>query len=470
MNKSYLVPGRFILKADNISFTSSSSSLNGNPIVAGLAPVGSTPNANGASISGSLLNLQPSSATQPGVNTTGAQTYAGVKTFSSSPLLPATFGASPGTPQMMIINASGALGSQAIPSASGVTTMAAVGAVPNANGASISGSTLTLQPASSTLPGVNTAAAQTFGGLKTFNAGTSIPQGTFYYGITTDGILPFMGLASADAGDFSFFCGPYTGHPGVSTGDNNACFGYGPGNFLTTGHDNALFGGNTAGRITDGNFNSIFGSASLNAASTNPTRCASFGYNNGDGWTGGTESENLIFGNDIAGVSGETGIMRLGKTGSQTSAFAAGIHGVTVAASTPIVIDANGEMGTVVSSKKYKHDIEPITENRILDLECMSFKMNNDDTNATKYGFIAESLVDIIPDAITWEPEKDPQGKLVYDSRGKVLLSKDPQGIDYGILWPLLQDQVKKMAAEVRQLKRQMESLNGRPSKKPRLS
>jgi hypothetical protein len=52
---------------------------------------------------------------------------------------------------------------------SGVTTMAAIGSTPNANGASISGSTLTLQPADASFGGVVTTGAQTFEGTKTFN-------------------------------------------------------------------------------------------------------------------------------------------------------------------------------------------------------------------------------------------------------------------------------------------------------------
>ncbi len=56
----------------------------------------------------------------------------------------------------------------------GVDTMAAVGSTPSANGASISSTTLTLQPASLTLPGVVTAAAQTFGGAKRFDGGISV--------------------------------------------------------------------------------------------------------------------------------------------------------------------------------------------------------------------------------------------------------------------------------------------------------
>lgn len=51
-----------------------------------------------------------------------------------------------------------------------VTTMGAFGATPNANGASISGNTLTLQPADSTNPGGVSTATQVFAGSKTLGA------------------------------------------------------------------------------------------------------------------------------------------------------------------------------------------------------------------------------------------------------------------------------------------------------------
>lgn len=60
----------------------------------------------------------------------------------------------------------------AMPNLSGTNTgditLDAVGSTPSANGASLSGQVLTLQPASATLPGVITAGTQTFGGTKTF--------------------------------------------------------------------------------------------------------------------------------------------------------------------------------------------------------------------------------------------------------------------------------------------------------------
>lgn len=48
-----------------------------------LAMVGSSPNVNAATLTGTVLNLEPASALFPGIVTTGAQMFSGVKTFSS---------------------------------------------------------------------------------------------------------------------------------------------------------------------------------------------------------------------------------------------------------------------------------------------------------------------------------------------------------------------------------------------------
>ena len=55
-----------------------------------LGAFGSVPNANGLSLSAGVLNMQPADATHGGGVSTAAQTFAGVKTFSSSPILPLT--------------------------------------------------------------------------------------------------------------------------------------------------------------------------------------------------------------------------------------------------------------------------------------------------------------------------------------------------------------------------------------------
>ena len=55
-----------------------------------LNPIGTdaTANANGATITGSVLNLEPANASFGGVITTGSQTFAGAKTFQSGPSAP----------------------------------------------------------------------------------------------------------------------------------------------------------------------------------------------------------------------------------------------------------------------------------------------------------------------------------------------------------------------------------------------
>jgi fibronectin-binding autotransporter adhesin len=55
-----------------------------------LAAIGSTPNANGATLTGQVLNLQPADASFGGVVTTGTQTLAGAKTFSGATTISAT--------------------------------------------------------------------------------------------------------------------------------------------------------------------------------------------------------------------------------------------------------------------------------------------------------------------------------------------------------------------------------------------
>lgn len=78
-------------------------------------------------------------------------------------------------------------------------SVAGVGAAPNAAGASLAGAEITLQPADATNPGVVTAAAQTFGGAKTFAAGLVSSDLVKYDGVT--GLTAFAtgGQASATA-------------------------------------------------------------------------------------------------------------------------------------------------------------------------------------------------------------------------------------------------------------------------------
>jgi hypothetical protein len=76
--------GSVITAGTNITISGGTISSSGGGGSITLSAIGSTPNANAATLTGSALNLEPASASFGGVVTTGTQTFAGAKTFSSS--------------------------------------------------------------------------------------------------------------------------------------------------------------------------------------------------------------------------------------------------------------------------------------------------------------------------------------------------------------------------------------------------
>lgn len=129
--------------------------LGGVSSVVAAAP-GSTPNANGLSITTVddevTIQLQPANGSNPGAMTSGVQTFGGNKTFNG---------------QITAANLSGNN------SGDSSITLSAVGATPNVNGLTVTNIgqdyTVQLQPANATNPGALTAIAQNIGGNKTLS-------------------------------------------------------------------------------------------------------------------------------------------------------------------------------------------------------------------------------------------------------------------------------------------------------------
>lgn len=142
------------------------SSTGGSAAGISIGSFGSTPNANGLSFNAGtlVLQMQPADATHPGAVTTGTQTIAGAKTLSGG----------------ITLGASGITFNDATTqtTAAAAPTIAAFGSSPTANGATISGSAITLQPADGTHPGAISTGAQTIAGAKTFS-GTVTGSGFF---------------------------------------------------------------------------------------------------------------------------------------------------------------------------------------------------------------------------------------------------------------------------------------------------
>src|SRR4029077_3895011 len=105
----------------------------------------------------------------------------------------------------------------------------------------------------------------------------------------------------------------------------------------------------------------------------------------------------------------------------------AGISGVTVAGGVGVVIDANGQLGTMTSSGRYKEKIEPMGEasDKLLSLRPVKFryKKNLDPEAIPQFGLVAEDVAKVDPDLVA----KDDEGKpytVRYEAVNAMLLNE----------------------------------------------
>jgi hypothetical protein len=168
---------------------------------------------------------------------------------------------------------------------------------------------------------------------------------------------------------------------GNSTGGSNTASGYGALRSNTAGNANTAVGLNALSNITSGSGNIAIGTGA--------------GFN----WTA-NNSVNIAIGN--AGVTGEIYTIRIGTP--QTRAFIAGIRGVTTAAADaiPVVIDSNGQLGTVSSSQRAKDHITDMGEasSTLMKLRPVTFYYKTDQNpkgRSLQYGLIAEEVEKVAP-------------------------------------------------------------------------
>lgn len=191
----------------------------------------------------------------------------------------------------------------------------------------------------------------------------------------------------------------------------------------TIGHSNVATGNRSLYSNIDGNQNSAIGFQSLdaNSSGSNNSASGSFSmfnnttgsYNIGlgadAGWNLTTGSYNIDIGHP--GVAGEGFTTRIGE--GQTRAFVAGIYGVNTAG-IGVFIDANGQLGTVASSVRYKQDIDDMgtTSDRLLQLRPVTFHYKEAYAGGEKpleYGLIAEEVAEVFPELVVFNDENQPE-------------------------------------------------------------
>jgi hypothetical protein len=206
-----------------------------------------------------------------------------------------------------------------------------------------------------------------------------------------------------------------------NTGNDNTAAGANSLSHNTTGSFNTTSGSFALQASTTGGFNTAMGSFSLNANTTGDNNIA-LGYSAGINLT--TGANNIDIGNQ--GVTGESSTIRIGTAGSQTSTFVAGVFGAVVTG-VPVVVDTNGQLGTIVSSQHFKTDIKPMDKasEAIFSLKPVTFqyKKELDPKGDPQFGLVAEEVAKVNPNLVV----RDAQGKIYtvrYDAVNAMLLNE----------------------------------------------
>jgi uncharacterized coiled-coil protein SlyX len=107
-----------------------------------------------------------------------------------------------------------------------------------------------------------------------------------------------------------------------------------------------------------------------------------------------------------------------------TATFIAGISGTAVVGD-PVVVDANGQLGTTGSSARFKKDIKPMDNESeaILALTPVTFQYKSDSAATPRFGLIAEEVAKVNPDLVV----RDRNGEIYsvrYEAVNAMLLNE----------------------------------------------
>jgi hypothetical protein len=206
------------------------------------------------------------------------------------------------------------------------------------------------------------------------------------------------------------------------SGDENSAFGTFSLYYNTTGFNNTASGYKALHNNTTGFHNTANGSYALHSNTTGNNNIA-LGFGAGENLTTGSDNIDIF----DPGNAGEGNTIRIGTAGVQTNAFMAGISGATVAEGVAVYVDANGQLGTLTSSRRFKDDIKPMDKasEAILSLQPVSFRYKHelDPQGIPQFGLVAEEVEKLDPDLVA----RDAQGKVYtvrYEAVNAMLLNE----------------------------------------------
>jgi len=246
-------------------------------------------------------------------------------------------------------------------------------------------------------------------------------------------------------------------------GTRNTAVGAGAIESGNGGNDNTAVG-EIAGLNITGNGDSCFGSsAGINIVGAIDAVVIGNGTN-GAG-TGLVSAPRVISIGNVAGVSSVFGDVH-------DSCYIGSIYNQNIGgAGTPhaVWVDADGTLGLMPSSRRFKHDIKPMDQASaaLLALKPVTFKYNSDKKGTQQFGLIAEDVAEVNPDLIL----RDNQGVILsvrYEQINAMLLNeflkehKKVEALETTVAqqqkgMEVLTAQLKEQAAQIQNVSAQLE-------------
>ena len=261
-----------------------------------------------------------------------------------------------------------------------------------------------------------------------------------------------------------------------NTADNNTATGAGALLNNTTGDSNtatgafALFSNTTGPANTAIGFgaltnNTIGGTNTANgyqALSSNTTGIGNTAIGNGALDDNTTGDDNIALG-VAAGSSVATAnnVISIGATGANVSdtTWISNVYAVATQSGTtaPVIVSDTGQLGTVVSSERFKKDIA--TMNRaseaVLSLRPVSFHYKTDTKGTPQFGLIAEEVAKVNPALVLPDKEGKPY-TVRYDAVNAMMLNeflKEHKRVEEQ------QNQIERQQAAIAHQQKQIEAL-----------
>jgi hypothetical protein len=229
-----------------------------------------------------------------------------------------------------------------------------------------------------------------------------------------------------------------------TTGAGNSASGGSALQSNTAGNSNTASGAGALAGNTTGNSNTGSGYNALGSNTTGDDNIA-IGFDAGQAAPGG--NSNSIYIGSVGTGSDNSGTIQVGTQGTQMGGtYIAGIYGATAASGTEVFVTSNGQLGSVLSSGRFKEQITDMADSssKLLQLRPVNFfyKPEYDDgSHLLQYGLIAEEVAKVYPEMVA------------YGNDGQVLTVK------YQLLAPMLLNEVQKQTARIHSLEDRLAAL-----------